>query len=100
MINIIEKPLLTEKAMKRTTDGQYVFQVNPNANKIEIKRAIEDMFEVKVKNVKTLRQKPKYSQRYTRKGIMRSRTKLTKKAYITLLPGFTIELISGLGSEE
>ena len=95
MIHIIQKPLLTEKAMKRTTEGQYVFQVNPIANKIEIKRAIEEMFEVKVKSVRTMRMKPKYSTRYTKKGIVNSKTNLVKKAYVTLQPNFSIDLIGG-----
>jgi len=99
MIQIIKKPLLTEKAMKKTTEGQYVFQVNPVANKIEIRKAVEEMFEVKVKSVRTLRVKPKYSTRYTKKGIITSKTKLVKKAYVTLQPGFSIELISGATEE-
>ncbi len=100
MRQIIQKPILTEKAMKNTGEGQYVFQVEPNSNKLEIKKAIEDMFEVKVKSVRTLRVKPKYSQRYTRKGILRGKTSLRKKAYIALLPGYSIELVGGAGSEE
>lgn len=100
MIHIIEKPLLTEKAMKNVDKGQYVFQVNPNANKIEIRKAIEDMFEVKVKSVRTLRVKPKYLRRYTRKGLIEGKTKLRKKAYVTLQPGFSIEMIGGIGSAD
>jgi len=90
---IIQKPILSEKAMKHTADGRYVFQVVPDSNKIEIKKAVEEMFEVKVKSVRTLLVKPKYSQKYTRKGIMRGKTATRKKAYITLLPGFSIELV-------
>jgi len=89
---IIQKPILSEKAMKHTADGRYVFQVIPETNKIEIKKAVEEMFEVKVKSVRTLIQKPKYSQRYTRKGLQRGKTAHRKKAYITLHPGFSIDL--------
>jgi large subunit ribosomal protein L23 len=98
MQQIIQKPILSEKAMKHTADGKYVFQVVPTSNKIEIKKAIEDMFEVKVKSVRTLLAKPKYTQRYTKKGLQRGHTALRKKAYVTLHPGFSIELV-GVGEE-
>jgi large subunit ribosomal protein L23 len=90
---IIQKPILSEKAMKHTTDGRYVFQVVTDSNKIEIKKAVEEMFEVKVKSVRTLIVKPKFSTRYTRKGIVHGRTAFRKKAYVTLKPGFSIELV-------
>ncbi|MDR0926823.1 MAG: 50S ribosomal protein L23 [Ignavibacteria bacterium] len=93
MLNIIQKPILSEKAMKHTADCRYVFQCVPSANKIEIKKAVEEMFEVKVKSVRTLLVKPKYSQRMTRKGLQRGKTALRKKAYVTLMPGFAIELV-------
>lgn len=86
--------------MKSTGDGQYVFDVSPAANKIEIKKAVEEMFEVKVKSVRTLNQKPKYSMRYTKKGILKGRTNNRKKAYVSLQPGFSIELVGGAGSED
>ena len=90
---LIQKPILSEKAMKHTADGRYVFQVVPDSNKIEIKKAVEEMFEVKVKSVRTLIVKPKYSQRYTKKGLLRGKTAHRKKAYVTLHPGFSIELV-------
>lgn len=99
MLQIIQKPILSEKAMKHTVDGRYVFQCIPSANKLEIKKAVEALFEVKVKSVRTLIQKPKYSQRYTRKGIMRGHTAAKKKAYVTLMPGYSIELV-GVGEPE
>jgi large subunit ribosomal protein L23 len=93
MIQIIQKPILSEKAMQHTADSRYVFQVDMSSNKIEIKKAVEEMFEVKVKSVRTLIVKPKYSVRYTKKGLMRGKTAFRKKAYVTLQPGFTIELV-------
>lgn len=95
MLQIIRKPVITEKAMKKTQDGQYVFQVDPNANKIEIKKALEEMFEVNVVSVRTARIKGKLKVRMTRRGVMRGRTALVKKAYISLKEGQTIELVSG-----
>ena len=51
--DIIKKPLITEKAMKMGDSRQYAFEVNINANKIEIKQAVEELYEVKVANVRT-----------------------------------------------
>jgi large subunit ribosomal protein L23 len=96
---IIQRPILSEKAMKGTHDGRYVFQCVPDANKIEIKNAVESLFEVKVKSVRTLLVKPKYTQRYTRMGLQRGKTATKKKAYVTLQPGYNIELV-GMGEEE
>jgi len=92
MKTIIQKPILSEKAMMYTADGRYVFQCVPSTNKIEIKKAVEAMFEVKVKSVRTLNVKPKYTRRYTRTGIQYGHTALRKKAYVTLMPGYSIEL--------
>lgn len=100
MRQIIRKSVLTEKAMKNTANGQYVFQVETTANKLEIKKAVEDMFEVKVKNVRTLIVKPKYSLKYTRKGVLYGKTNLKKKAYVALLPGYSIELVNSGSLED
>lgn len=98
MIEIIKRPIITEKAMKLGEQLQYVFEVDPKANKIQIKKAIEEMFEVKVESVRTLRVKGKVRTRYTRRGIMRGKTPLRKKAYVTLKEGFTIDLVGGTES--
>lgn len=95
MIEVIEKPVVTEKAHKLGEQGQYVFQVMPNANKIQIKEAIEKMFEVNVVSVRTVRVKGKIKSRITKKGIMRGKTAMRKKAYITLKKGQTIDVVSG-----
>lgn len=99
MIEIIKRPLLTEKAMKNNEAGIYAFEVVPNANKIEIKKAIEALFEVQVESVRTLRIKGKIKVRHTRKGLMRGRRPNRKKAYITLKKGQTIDLVSGAANE-
>lgn len=95
MIQIIHKPLITEKAMSKTDKGQYVFEVNPSANKIQIKSAIEQMFEVNIVSVRTATTKGKYKRRITKRGLMEGRTNLKKKAYITLKAGQEIELVTG-----
>lgn len=99
MIEIIKRPLLTEKAMKSNEQGIYAFEVTPNANKIEIKKAIEALFEVQVDSVRTLRIKGKVKVRNTRKGVMRGRRPMMKKAYITLKKGQTIDIVSGAANE-
>ena len=99
MIDIIKRPVVTEKAMKLGHNRQYVFEVNPNANKIEIKKAIEAMFEVDVLSCRTTRVKPKVKSRFTRKGLMRGKTILRKKAYVTLKEGQSIDLVTGAPGE-
>lgn len=103
MNSILKRPLITEKAMNLSAEGidkkQYVFEVDPAANKIQIKKAVEDMFEVKVLSVRTTRIKGKVKTRMTRRGMMRGKTRTIKKAYLTLKEGDTIELVSGVNNE-
>ncbi|HGY89587.1 MAG TPA: 50S ribosomal protein L23 [Planctomycetes bacterium] len=87
---IIRRPLLTEKNMHRAdTRNTYTFEVSPDANKVEVRQAIERLFKVKVKAVKTVRYKGKPKRRgydfYTQ-GAM-------KKAIVTLQEGHKIDLI-------
>ena len=95
MINIIKRPVVTEKAMSLTGQGQYVFEVDPDSNKIEIKKAIQEMFEVEIVSIRTARIKGKVKSRMTKRGMMRGKTPLKKKAFITLKEGQTIDLVSG-----
>jgi len=89
---IITRPLLTEKAMilrDRDQNPEYVFKVARKANKIEIARAIEALFNVEVEKVNTVVRKGK--QRRMRYGYVLEHK--TKKAFVTLKEGDTIELI-------
>jgi len=102
MNNVLRRPLITEKAMglsEGRDKKQYVFEVSPDANKIQIKKAVEDMFEVNVESVRTLNRKGKAKSRMTRRGLMRGKTRAIKKAYITLKAGQEIELVSGISNE-
>ena len=87
-LEIIKAPVITEKAGLLAGKNQYVFKVDPRANKTEIKQAIEKIFNVKVEGIRTLNVKPKKRRvgRYT--GL----TKRTKKAIVTLADGQQIEL--------
>ena len=99
MISIIKKPILTEKGMSKNGEREYHFYVDPSANKLQIKKAVELMFEVAVDDVRTANIKGKRSVRMTKKGLMRGKTALRKKAFVKLKEGHEIELVSG-GSNE
>ena len=87
-MNIIIAPVITEKSENlKNTQNVYVFKVQPNANKTQIKNEVEKVFGVKVLNVNTLnaRQKDRRVGRYTGK------TAAYKKAYVKLAEGASIE---------
>ena len=88
---IIIKPIVTEKATRLSEYNKVVFSVSLSSNKIEIKKAIEKIFSVKVKSVNII----KISGKLKRfKGIMGKRNDI-KKAIITLEKGNTIDLSAG-----
>lgn len=88
-LEIIKAPVVTEKsASLGQNKGQYVFKVDPKANKTEIKQAIEKIFNVKVQEIRTLNVKPKKR----RVGRYAGLTNRCKKAIVTLAEGQTIEL--------
>ena len=87
--DIIIAPVITEKSSVVNSDGKtYVFKVNKNANKFQIKDAVEKAFGVKVIKVNTLNTKAKNK----RVGRYTGKTRTYKKAYVTLAEGNTIEL--------
>ncbi|MCE8163644.1 MAG: 50S ribosomal protein L23 [Candidatus Moeniiplasma glomeromycotorum] len=91
---IIQKPILTEKSQLVYQKSKiYTFYVSPSANKFQIKQAIAEMFQVKVKKVRTNRQKPVLRQaRYLQKSPTKIYTKLKKKAWVELMPGQKLPL--------
>ena len=86
--DIIIAPVITEKAAIQAETNVYTFKVAADANKIEIKKAIEEAFGVKVVQVNTLNTKSKAK----RVGRYAGKTKTYKKAFITLADGEKIEL--------
>ena len=92
--DIIKRPIVTEKAMQLGEIGQYVFEVDRKANKIQIKTAIEEMVEVDVRSVRTVNVKGKVKSRLTRRGYQRGRTPSYKKAIVTLKEGQTIDVVA------
>lgn len=82
--DVLKGPCLTEKAtLLQEVDGKVVFKVHPNANKIDIKNAVEKMFQVKVKDVRTASMHGKQK----RVGKSVGLTSNWKKAYVTLAEG-------------
>ena len=90
--NLIRKPIITEKATMASENGAVVFEVAIDANKPQIKEAVEALFGVKVKAVNTTITKGK-SKRF--RGQL-GRRKDVKKAYVTLEGGNTIDVSTGL----
>ena len=92
---ILKKPLITEKSTQMLADGNWVaFQVHSQANKIQIKEAVEKVFSVTVTRVNTLIVPGKYR----RFGKAVGHTKPWKKAMLRLKEGDKIELFEGAGS--
>jgi large subunit ribosomal protein L23 len=93
MSNIIIKPIITEKTTKLGDKlNRYAFRVDRNANRLEIKKAIEAAYQVKVEDVNTVILPAKTKVRQTKKGIARGVKPAFKKAYITLGVGQTIDI--------
>ncbi|QDY68299.1 50S ribosomal protein L23 [Qingshengfaniella alkalisoli] len=90
--DVIRKPVITEKATLASEANAVVFEVAPDANKPQIKEAVEALFNVKVKAVNTTITKGK-TKRF--RGLMGKR-KDVKKAYVTLEEGNTIDVTTGL----
>jgi large subunit ribosomal protein L23 len=87
--DVIKKPLITEQGMHLVeSQNIYPFAVNPKANKIQIREAIQRIFSVEVEAVNTAHRKGKWRRRGRRYG----RTENWKKAYVKLKEGHTIEL--------
>ena len=98
MNDIILKPILTEKmADLGERLNRYAFEVNTSANKIQIKNAVESAYGVNVKAVNTMKHGGgKRKMKYTNKGVSFQRTKLVKKAIVTLDEGDTIDLYENI----
>ena len=89
---IIKRPLITEKtSIQKELANQLTFEVDRRANRIEIKRAIETAFKVKVAKVQTMQVKGKVKRRGRNVGKRRD----WKKAIVTLLPGERIDFFEG-----
>ena len=90
--DLIRRPIITEKATLASESGAVVFEVAMDATKPEIKKAIEGLFNVKVKAVNTTVTKGKVKKFRGKPGRRRD----VKKAYVTLAEGQTIDVTTGL----
>ena len=92
---IIIRPVVSEKSYALMADGKYTFRVHERAHKTQIAHAVEQIFDVKVRSVKTskVNAKPK------RRGMHAGKTRSWKKAIVQLGPGQRIELFEGAAVE-
>ena len=96
-MGIIIKPIVTEK-MTHLGDklNRYGFRVQKDANKIEIKQAIEAMYSVSVDEVNTMIVGPKQKSRSTKSGVVKGKTSAYKKAIVTVKQGEKIDFYSNI----
>jgi large subunit ribosomal protein L23 len=96
-MDILLKPIVTEKMTDQSEKfNRYGFIVAKDANKVQIKKAVEEMYGVTVESVKTMIYNGKMKTRYTKSGIMTGRTPVYKKAIITVAEGDTIDFYSNI----
>jgi large subunit ribosomal protein L23 len=93
---VIVRPIVSEKSYALMADGKYTFRVHDRAHKTQIAQAIEEIFNVHVRSVRTAKvnSKPK------RRGLTSGRSRSWKKAIVQLAPGERIELFEGAAVEE
>jgi large subunit ribosomal protein L23 len=96
-MEILQKPIVTEKMnSKGESLNQYGFIVNVDADKPQIKSAIEQMYNVTVLAVNTINSRGKLKTRYTKSGILSGRTNASKKAIVTIKDGEVIDFYSNI----
>jgi large subunit ribosomal protein L23 len=96
-MNIIVKPVITEKMTALgEKQNRYGFVVHKNANKLQIKKAVEDLYGVDVESVNTMFYSGKNKSRFTKSGVISGRTSAYKKAIVTLAKGETIDFYSNI----
>ena len=90
---IVLAPILSEKSYHGIESGTYTFKVHPDAHKTQIRQAIEELFSVRVIDVKTIKVRPKPK----RRGIHRGTRPGYKKAIVRVAEGQTIPVFEGVG---
>lgn len=93
MYEVLRRPIMTERNTELMMQGRYTFEVAPDANKIQIKEAVEKAFNVTVLAVNTLNVHGKQRRKRTR---LRGYSPSWKKAIVTLAPGQRIEIFEGI----
>ena len=96
-MDILIRPIVTEKMERLTSKvNQYGFIVDKKANKLQIRKAIENLYGVTVDSVNTIRYEKKKKTRYTKAGFLVGRTNSFKKAIVTLKNGEKIDFYSNI----
>jgi large subunit ribosomal protein L23 len=93
---VIRQPIISEKSYALIAENKYTFRVHPDAHKTQIRGAVEQIFNVRVVDVRTMRLKPKPK----RRGWTSGRTRSWKKAVVELAPGERIERFEGAATAE
>jgi large subunit ribosomal protein L23 len=95
-MSILKKPIVTEKATALNEKGQYAFEVAREANKVQIKKEIEQMYGVTVTGISTMRTLGKLKSKFTKGGSVSGRRANSKKAVVTVKEGDVIDFYNGL----
>ena len=96
-MEILIKPIVTEKITGQAESlNHYGFIVNRNANKLQIKKAIESLYNVSVTSVNTLIHGGKRKSRFTKAGVISGTTGMSKKAIVTIAKGESIDFYSNI----
>ncbi|MCR9252708.1 MAG: 50S ribosomal protein L23 [bacterium] len=95
-MSVLIKPLVTEKVSAMNEDGKYGFVVSKDANKIQIKTAVEKAYGVTVESVNTMVYPGKTKSRYTKSRIITGTTPSFKKAIVKVSDGDVIDFYSGI----
>jgi len=96
-MSVLIKPVVTEKMTELGEKrNQFGFVVDKRANKIQIKKAIEEMYDVSVVNINTMRYGGKAKSRFTRTGVVQGKVAAYKKAVVTLAEGDQIDFYSNI----
>ncbi len=93
---IVLRPVISEKSMDETQRGKYTFRVHTDANKLQVKEAVEELFKVDVLTVNVSVMKAKEKSRNRRKGRVKGWTSPWKKAVVTIANGQKIEFFEGV----
>ncbi len=95
LTDVLVRPVLTEKVNgQMEKSGRYTFEVDKSANKLEIKKAVEEFYGVKVLDVNTVIVPGKNKSRFTKSGLLKGVKSSYKKATVTLNEGDSIDLFS------
>ena len=96
-MEILLRPIITEKMTAQSEKlNRFGFIVSKDANKIQIKKAVESLYNVSVVSVNTMRYSGKTKSRYTKTGMVHGQENAFKKAVITLVDGDTIDFYSNI----